>query len=206
MPSRALRSTHFSAVLRSTIALHMSAFDPKRTLFEPLPGAILASRFGHRLRLLLRVSRSQKMVRGIAVLAVLSSALPAMAGEMSASEARYFVTGKLFSYTCFDGTRGLARVHLDGSVDGSIQLRGTGRTQYGTMPAATLRVYGERVCASLPRSIIQPCFYLERTSTGSFRGSISGFGFAYCDFTQYEQPTRVVHSPRRQGPSLQTSE
>jgi len=184
----------------------MSAFDPKRTLFEPLPSAILAPRFGHRLRLLLRVSRSQKMVRGIAVLAVLSSALPAMAGEMSASEARYFVTGKLFSYTCFDGTRGLARVHLDGSVDGSIQLRGTGRTQYGTMPAATLRVYGERVCASLPRSIIQPCFYLERTSTGSFRGSISGFGFAYCDFTQYEQPTRVVHSPRRQGPSSQTPE
>jgi len=103
------------------------------------------------------------MVRGIAVFALLSSALPAMAGEMSASEARYFVTDKLFSYSCFDGTRGLARIHHDGSVDGSIQFRGTGRTQYGTMPAATLRVYGERVCASLPKSFIQPCFYLERT-------------------------------------------
>ena len=146
------------------------------------------------------------MVRGIAVLAVLSSALPAMAGEMTASEARHFVAGKLFSYTCFDGTRGLARVHPDGSVDGSIQFRGTGRTQYGTMPAATLRVYGERVCASLPSSIIQPCFYLERTSTASFRGSISGFGLAYCDFAQYEQPTRVAHSPRRLGPSSHTAD
>ena len=27
--------------------------------------------------------------------------------------ARHFVTGKLFSYACFDGTRGLARVNPD---------------------------------------------------------------------------------------------
>ena len=87
----------------------------------------------------------QTLVRTIAVFAGLVSALPTMAGEMTASEARLFVTGKLFSYACFDGTRGLARVHLDGSVDGSMQVRGTGRTHYGTMPAATLRVEGERV-------------------------------------------------------------
>jgi hypothetical protein len=74
------------------------------------------------------------------------------------------------------------------------------------MPAATLRVEGERVCASLPSSIIQPCFYLERTSAGSFRGSISGIGFAYCDFTRYEEPTRVVHRPRRQSSSSQTAD
>jgi hypothetical protein len=49
-----------------------------------------------------------------------------------------------------------------------------------------LRVDGERVCASLPRSIMQPCFYLERTNDNSFRGSISGLGFAYCDFTRYQ--------------------
>jgi hypothetical protein len=147
----------------------------------------------------------QTLVRTIAVFAGLVSALPTMAGEMTASEARLFVTGKLFSYACFDGTRGLARVHLDGSVDGSMQVRGTGRTHYGTMPAATLRVEGERVCASLPRSIVQPCFYLERTSAGSFRGSISGFGFAYCDFTRYEEPARVAHGPR-QRPFSQTAD
>jgi hypothetical protein len=132
------------------------------------------------------------MVREIAVVAGLACALPAMAGEMTASDARHFVTGKLFTYTCFDGTRGFARLHFDGSIDGSMQVRGTGPTHHGTMPA-TLRVEGERVCASLPRSIIQPCFYLERTNAQSFRGSISGFSFAYCDFTRHE---RFAHSPR----------
>src|SRR5215468_12688923 len=132
----------------------------------------------------------QTLVRTIAVFAGLVSALPTMAGEMTASEARLFVTGKLFSYSCFDGTRGMARVHLDGSVDGSMQVRGAGQTHYGTMPAATLRVDGERICASLPDSIMQPCFYLERMSADTFRGSISGLSFAYCDFTRFEE--RVV--------------
>jgi len=145
------------------------------------------------------------MVREIAVLVGLASALPAMAGEMTASQARHFVTGKLFSYTCFNGTRGLARLHPDGSVDGSMQVQGTGPTRYGTM-AATLRVDGERVCASLPRSIMQPCFYLERTNAESFRGSIAGLSFAYCDFTRHEERTRVVHGPRHQKPFSQTAD
>lgn len=126
------------------------------------------------------------MVRVIAVMAGLATALPAIAGEMSASEARHFVVGKLFSYTCFDGTRGMARVHDDGSVDGFIQARGTGLTRYGTMPVGTLRAEGERVCASFPRSVMQPCFYLERTNDSGFRGSILGLSFAYCDFTLYQ--------------------
>jgi hypothetical protein len=138
------------------------------------------------------------MVREIAILVGLATGVPAMAGEMTASEARHFVTGKLFSYTCFDGTRGSARVYLDGSVVGSMQVQGTGQTHYGMMPASTLRVEGGRVCASLPRSIIQPCFYLERTGADSFRGSISGLSFAYCDFLRHEEPARVVHGPRKQ--------
>ena len=138
------------------------------------------------------------MLRVIAVVAGMASTLPAMGAEMTASEARHFVAGKLFSYACFDGTRGLARVHPDGSVDGSIQPKGAGPTHYGTMPAATLRVEGERVCASLPNSIIQPCFYLERTNAEGFRGSVSGLSFFYCDFIRHEEPTRVVLSPQRQ--------
>ena len=64
------------------------------------------------------------MVRVLAVMVgLLSIALPAIAGEMTATEARQFVVGKLFTYTCFDGTRGMARVHDDGSVEGFIQLR-----------------------------------------------------------------------------------
>ena len=46
------------------------------------------------------------MLRVVVVVAGLASAFPAMAGEMTASEARHFVVEKLFSYTCFDGTRG----------------------------------------------------------------------------------------------------
>jgi hypothetical protein len=55
------------------------------------------------------------------------------------------------------------------------------------MPLGTLRIDGERVCASLPGAIIQPCFYLERTTAESFRGSIAGLSFAYCDFTRYHE-------------------
>lgn len=132
------------------------------------------------------------MLRVVAVVVGLASALPAIGGEMTASEARQFVVEKLFSYTCFDGTRGVARIHADGSVDGSIQVQGKGLTRYGTMPLGTLRVDGERVCASLPRSIMQPCFYLERTNDNGFRGSISGLSFAYCDFTRYQGRAHVV--------------
>ena len=138
------------------------------------------------------------MVRVVAVIAGLVTALPAFAGEMTASEARHFVVGKLFSYNCFDGTRGMARVHNDGSVEGFIQVRGTGLTHYGTMPVGTLRADGERVCASLPRSIMQPCFYLERTNDISFRGSILGLNFAYCDFTLY-QGRAHVEQPAQNG-------
>jgi hypothetical protein len=140
------------------------------------------------------------MVRWIASLVGLAFVSPAMAGEMAASEAREFVTGKVFSYTCFNGTRGLALVHLDGSVNGSMQVQGSGPTYYGTLPAATLRVDGGRVCASLPNSIMQPCFYLERTSAESFRGSISGLGFAYCDFTRHEEHTDVVRGSGQRKP------
>ena len=35
-----------------------------------------------------------------------ASIVPALAGMMNADEARRFVTGKVFAFTCFDGTRG----------------------------------------------------------------------------------------------------
>jgi hypothetical protein len=124
------------------------------------------------------------MLRAVALVAGLTTALPAIAEGMTASEARQFVVEKLFSYTCFDGTRGIARVHADGSVEGLIQPRGLGPIRYGTMPLGTLWVDGGRVCASLPGAAIQPCFHLERTTAESFRGSIAGLSFAYCDFTR----------------------
>jgi hypothetical protein len=67
------------------------------------------------------------------------------------------------------------------------------------------RVDGERVCASFARSIMQPCVYLERTNDNSFRGSISGLGFAYCDFTRYQGRTDV-DQPARHGPLSVTAD
>jgi len=107
-----------------------------------------------------------------------------MAGEMTADEARRFVIGKTFSYNCFEGTRGQGRVHADGSVVGSIQFQGAGKVRYAALPANTLQVKGESVCASLRGLPIDPCFNLEKIDDNSFRGSISGLGFAYCEFTR----------------------
>jgi hypothetical protein len=137
------------------------------------------------------------MVRGFALTVGLMAALPAVAGEMSAEEARRFVIGKMFNYTCFEGTRGQGRVNADGSVTGSIQFQGAGEMRYAHLPANTLHVKGESVCASLRGLPLQPCFYLERTSANSFRGSISGLGFAYCDFTRHGGRTTVAHSVQR---------
>jgi hypothetical protein len=50
-----------------------------------------------------------------------------------------------------------------------------------SLPPGTLRVRGEAVCASLQGMLFEPCFYLEKTTERSFRGS--WMGFAYCDFS-----------------------
>ncbi len=124
------------------------------------------------------------MLRGVVVAGVLLSAGSAMAGEMSGEEARRFVVGKYFTYTCFEGTRGGGRVHADGSVIGTIQFRGNGAVRYAQMPPGTLKVKDNRVCASLRGMPIEPCFNVQQTSENSFRGAISGIGFAYCEFTR----------------------
>ena len=141
------------------------------------------------------------MLRAFAVLVGLLATLPAMAGEMSADEARRFVIGKTFSYHCFEGTRGQGLVYADGSVAGSIQFQGHGRMRYAALPSGTLRVRGETVCASLRGLPIQPCFNLERINSESFRGSIAGLGFAYCNFTRrHRERAEVVHSSHDGGP------
>ena len=105
------------------------------------------------------------MLRCIAVLVGLLAAVPAMAGEMTAEEARHFVVGNVFNYTCFEGTRGQGRVLSDGAVVGSIQFQGAGRMRYAALPAGTLQVQGETVCASLRGLPIEPCFNLVRLTT-----------------------------------------
>jgi hypothetical protein len=114
----------------------------------------------------------------------LASALPANAEPLRADEARRFIAGKHFSYSCFDGTTGNGRIYADGSVAGYIQVGGSGPRRYVVLPTGTLRPSGDRYCASLRGLPFEPCFNLERTSQVSFRGSVSGLGFAYCNFTR----------------------
>ena len=134
------------------------------------------------------------MLRSIALTVGLLAAVPAIAGEMRADEARSFVVGKMFNYTCFEGTRGQGRVLSDGSVVGSIQFQGAGPMRYAHLPAGTLKAKGEAVCASLRGLPLEPCFNLERISDASFRGSISGLGFMSCEFTRHSPRTTVTHS------------
>ena len=107
----------------------------------------------------------------------------AFAETLTAEAARRFVAGKLFAFNCFDGSRGAGRIYTDGSVIGNIQFRGAGPMKQVWLPAGTLRVRGEAVCASLQGIPFEPCFNLDKMDNRSFRGSVSGFGFAYCDFT-----------------------
>jgi hypothetical protein len=140
------------------------------------------------------------MLRGVALLCGLLAAVPAVAGEMSAEEARRFVIGKMFTYTCFEGTRGHGRVHADGSVAGSIQFQGKGQVRYAHLPAGTLKVKGEAVCATLRGLPLDPCFNLTKVDNNSFRGAISGLGFAYCEFTRHNGRATVAHSANERAP------
>jgi hypothetical protein len=123
------------------------------------------------------------------------AALPVTAVELKPEEARRFVAGKLFAYNCFNGTAGVGRISVDGSVAGTIRLEGKGPVRYAMLPVGTLRVKGEAVCASLRGLPWEPCFNLVQTDANSFRGSIRGLNFAYCTFTARNPRTNIVRAP-----------
>jgi hypothetical protein len=108
---------------------------------------------------------------------------PALAGMMNADEARRFVAGKVFTFTCFDGTRGAGRILDDMGAAGSVQFSGSGPVRHIRLPGNTLQIRGQAVCASIKGIPFEPCFNLEKKDEVSFRGSVSGMGFAYCDFS-----------------------
>jgi hypothetical protein len=109
-------------------------------------------------------------------------AVPVLAGQMNAEEARKFVAGKVFAFTCFDGTRGAGRVLDDMGATGAVQFSGSGPIRHLRLPGNTLQIRGQAVCASLKGIPFEPCFNLDKKDERSFRGSVSGMGFAYCDF------------------------
>ena len=134
----------------------------------------------------------------------LFASAPVLAENLGAAAAQRFVLGKLFAFTCFDGSRGAGRVYGDGSVFGTIQLQGSGPTYSAWLPAGTLKVRGETVCASLDGIPFEPCFDLNKTDDQRFRGSVSGLHFAYCDFTHRpEIDARTAHLHQSRPLSLE---
>jgi hypothetical protein len=131
---------------------------------------------------------SVMFARSLLVVAALLAVVPAHAGEMRPEDAKRFVAGKYFSYTCFEGTRGMGRIQADGSVAGTIQMRGSGPVHMMSLPAGTVRIQPDSICASVRGMPFSPCFNVYQIDSKSFRGSINGLGFAYCDF--------VRHNPR----------
>ena len=150
------------------------------------------------------------MVARLVLGAVTATAMivPALAGSMNADEARRFVTGKVFAFTCFDGSRGAGRVLDDLGAAGSIQFSGAGPTRHVRLPGNTLQIRGQAVCASIKGLPFEPCFNLEKRDDRSFRGSVSGMGFAYCDFrhqgAQQMLMARSVARPRSLHAPAQT--
>jgi hypothetical protein len=132
------------------------------------------------------------LLRVAIVWACVLGAASAFAEELGPDQARAFVVGKLFAYTCFDGTQGVGRIFSDGSVVGTIRPRGQGQLRFAALPAGTIKVSGTAMCAHLAGLPIEPCFRVQKLDYRSFRGSISGLSFAYCDFSQRNPRTQLT--------------
>ncbi|MGY3454244.1 hypothetical protein [Bradyrhizobium sp. USDA 4353] len=137
----------------------------------------------------------------LGTVAVGAMVAPAIAGSMTADEARKFVAGKVFAFTCVDGTRGAGRLLDDMGAAGAVQFAGSGPVRHIRLPGNTLQIRGENVCASIKGMPFEPCFNLDKKDERSFRGSVSGLGaFAYCDFQHQGGATmlmaRAVARPR----------
>jgi hypothetical protein len=123
-----------------------------------------------------------------------------LAETMNADEARRFVANKMFAFTCFDGTKGVGKITEDGAAAGAVQFSGTPQARHMRLPSNTLQVRGQQICASIKGIPFEPCFNLDKRDNVSFRGSVSGLGFAYCDFQRHGNGrvilARAISKPR----------
>src|SRR5215831_18016852 len=142
--------------------------------------------------------RSAVVLAALPLAALLAGPGSAAAEQLNVEAARQFVVGKLFAFNCFEGTRGAGRIYSDGSVAGTVQFGGNGPVRYVVLPPNTVRQQGQAVCASVAGIPFQPCFNVDRTDPQSFRGSVSGLRFAYCDFTR--RTSRPLDPRTAEGP------
>jgi hypothetical protein len=126
----------------------------------------------------------------------------AYAQDLTPAQARAFIAGKLFQYNCFDGTTGMGRILPDGSIIGTIQPSGSREVRFAELPPGTITVTPTSVCAHLPGLPISPCFRVQKIDYRSFRGSLWGLGFAYCDFRERNPRAAMIRrEPRRAPPT-----
>ena len=85
----------------------------------------------------------------------------AIAEELRPEQAKAFVVGKVFAYSCFDGTAGMGRIMANGSVVGTIAPGGRGETKFASLPPGTIKVSGNSVCAHIRGLPIEPCFRVQ---------------------------------------------
>jgi hypothetical protein len=122
---------------------------------------------------------------------------PSMAQTLNPEQARQFIAGKMFAFTCVDGTRGAGRIHQDGSVAGSIQFAGAGPVRHARLPTNTIQVGSTQVCAQLKGLPFTPCFNIDKTSDATFRGSVQGMSsFAWCEFRKHGNSLLVARAER----------
>ena len=138
------------------------------------------------------------MLRCIALTVGLLAALPAaVAGEMTPTRPAASSSARHSATPASKERAGRVASTPTARSPAPFKSRASGPVRYAQLPANTLQVRGGSVCASLRGLPLQPCFNLERTSDTSFRGSISGLGFASCDFTRHGAQTVVAHSVHR---------
>src|SRR5258708_36001792 len=101
-------------------------------------------------------------VRAAAVLTAIPFAAPALAEPMNAEAARHFVAGKLFAFTCFEGTTGSGRIFADGSFACVVRMGG-GNTRFMHLPPRTLYAKNDGICSNIKSALINPWFDLSRT-------------------------------------------
>jgi hypothetical protein len=90
-----------------------------------------------------------------------------------------------------------------------VQFGGSGPVRHMRLPANTLQVRGQAVCASIKGIPFEPCFSLYKKDERDFRGSVSGMDFAYCNFrhqggaqmmlARAVARPRALHPPERTG-------
>lgn len=120
---------------------------------------------------------------------------PAAAQQLTADQAREFVIGRVFSFNCFEGSKGSGRVSADGSVAGVISIRDNS-PRFVRLPANTLRVREEKVCGFVKGMTFEPCFDVVKTGPGTFRGSLAGIQTMWCEFTSIGGERQQVASRR----------